>query len=125
MQELRLGRTELDVSTIALGTWSFGGDWGAVDADAATRTVARAVDLGITFFDTAQAYGFGQAERVLGDALWSRARREDVVIATKGGLRKEGDRLVRDTSASWLREGVDASLRSLHTEYIDLYQLHW
>src|SRR3954465_11819018 len=125
MQEVRLGRTELDVSTIALGTWSFGGDWGAVDAGAATRTVARAVDLGINFFDTAQAYGFGQAERILGDALWPRRTRDEVVIATKGGLRRRGDRTVRDASAGWLRRGVEESLRNLRTDYIDLYQVHW
>jgi aryl-alcohol dehydrogenase-like predicted oxidoreductase len=125
MQEIRLGRTELAVSNIGLGTWSYGGDWGSVDVDAAARTINGAVDLGINFFDTAQAYGFGQAERILADALWSRVRREDVVVATKGGLREEGDRTVRDASAGWLREGVEQSLRHLRTDYIDLYQVHW
>lgn len=125
MQELRLGRTDLAVSAIALGTWSFGGDWGAVDADAAARTITGAVDLGINFFDTAQAYGFGQAERILGDALWSAVRRDEVVIATKGGLRPHGNALVRDASAEWLRQGVEESLRNLRTDYIDLYQVHW
>jgi aryl-alcohol dehydrogenase-like predicted oxidoreductase len=125
MHETRLGRTDLAVSSIALGTWSFGGDWGAVDADAATRTITGAVDLGINFFDSAQAYGFGEAERILGDALWPSIRREEVVIATKGGLRKQGNRMVRDASAEWLRQGVEDSLRSLRTDYIDLYQVHW
>src|ERR1700704_6556378 len=106
MQDVRLGRTDLVVPSIALGTWSFGGDWGAVDADAATRTIARAVDLGINVFDAAQAYGFGQAERILGDALWPSRRRDEVVIATKGGLRRQGNRTVRDASDSWLRRGV-------------------
>src|ERR1700730_7318745 len=94
MQEIRLGGTELVVTDISLGTWSYGGDWGAVDVDAATRTINGAVDLGINFFDTAQAYGFGQAERILADALWPRVRREDVIVATKGGLRQEGNRTV-------------------------------
>jgi aryl-alcohol dehydrogenase-like predicted oxidoreductase len=125
MHETRLGRTDLAVSTIALGTWSFGGDWGAVDADAATRTITGAVDLGINFFDSAQAYGFGEAERILGDALWPSIRREEVVIATKGGLRRQGNRTVRDASAEWLRQGVEDSLRNLRTDYIDLYQVHW
>jgi aryl-alcohol dehydrogenase-like predicted oxidoreductase len=125
MQETRLGRTDLVVSDIALGTWSYGGDWGAVDVDAATRTIDAAVELGINFFDTAQAYGFGQAERILGDALWSRVERDDVVLATKGGLRQEGNRIVRDASADWVRQGVEESLRHLGTEYIDLYQVHW
>jgi aryl-alcohol dehydrogenase-like predicted oxidoreductase len=113
------------VSNIALGTWSYGGDWGSVDVDAATQTINGAVDLGINFFDTAQAYGFGQAEEILADALWPRVRREDVVVATKGGLRPEGNRIVRDASADWLRQGVEDSLRHLRTDYIDLYQVHW
>ena len=125
MHDVRLGRTNLQVSTIAFGTWAFGGEWGAVDADAATATIDSALEHGITLFDTAQAYGFGESERILADALWARVRREDVVIATKGGLRREGDHLVRDTTAGWLCEGVEDSLRNLRTDYIDLYQLHW
>jgi aryl-alcohol dehydrogenase-like predicted oxidoreductase len=125
LRYVRLGKTDLEVSAIAFGTWSFGGDWGAFDADEAKKTVGRALDLGITFFDTAQAYGFGASERFVADALWSRAKRDRVVVATKGGLRKEGNTLRRDASAGWLREGVEASLRNLRTDYIDLYQVHW
>ena len=125
MRYVRLGKTDLEVSAIAFGTWSFGGDWGAFDADEAKKTVARALDLGITFFDTAQGYGFGASERLLGEALWSRVPRDRVIVATKGGLRKDGDTLQRDASARWLREGVDSSLRNLRTDYIDLYQVHW
>ncbi|TMC44896.1 MAG: aldo/keto reductase [Chloroflexi bacterium] len=125
MRKVRLGKTDLQVSVIAFGTWSFGGDWGAFDADEAKKTVARALDLGITFFDTAQGYGFGESERFLADALWSTVRRDGVVLATKGGLRKDGEALHRDASARWLREGVDSSLRNLRTDYIDLYQVHW
>jgi aryl-alcohol dehydrogenase-like predicted oxidoreductase len=125
LRYVRLGKTDLEVSAIAFGTWSFGGDWGAFDADEAKKTVGRALDLGITFFDTAQAYGFGASERFLADALWSRVPRDRVVVATKGGLRKDGDTLHRDASARWLRQGVDSSLRNLRTDYIDLYQVHW
>ena len=125
MRYVRLGKTDLEVSAIAFGTWSFGGDWGAFDADEAKKTVGRALDLGITFFDTAQAYGFGASERFLADALWPRVTRDRVVVATKGGLRKEGNTLHRDASGRWLREGVEASLRNLRTDYIDLYQVHW
>jgi len=110
---------------IAFGTWSFGGEWGAFDAEAAEETIHRALDLGITLFDTAQAYGFGASEGVLADALWPRARREDVIVATKGGLRKDGKDLHRDAGAKWLREGLESSLRNLRTDYIDLYQVHW
>ncbi len=125
MERVRLGTTELQVSRIAFGTWSFGGDWGRFDTAEAEATIGRAVELGITLFDTAEGYGFGAAERLLGEALWARARREDVLVATKGGLRVEGDRLLRDASGRWLREGVESSLRNLGTDYIDLYQIHW
>ncbi len=125
MHDVRLGKTDLQVSEIAFGTWSFGGEWGGVDVAAATSTIGRALELGINFFDTAQAYGFGLAECILGDALWAHTPREDVVVATKGGLRESGDRLLRDASAGWLRLGVEQSLRNLRTDYIDLYQVHW
>ena len=125
MERVRLGTTELPVSAIAFGTWSFGGDWGRFDTDEATATIGRALELGITLFDTAQGYGFGTAERLLGGALWERVRREDVLVATKGGLRMDGDRLLRDASGRWLREGVESSLRNLGTDYIDLYQIRW
>jgi len=125
VRSTRLGKTELEVSVVAFGTWSFGGEWGHFDAEAAKETIHRALDLGITLFDTAQGYGFGASEGLLADALWERVEREDVIVATKGGLRKDGDDLHRDTSGRWLREGVESSLRSLRTDYIDLYQIHW
>jgi aryl-alcohol dehydrogenase-like predicted oxidoreductase len=125
MRSVYIGRTDLMVSAIGFGTWAFGGDWGAVDLDSSRSTIHRALESGITLFDTAQGYGFGAAERVLGEALWQRARREDVVIATKGGLRMDAGGLVRDASAEWLRKGAEASLRNLGTDYVDLYQVHW
>ncbi len=84
-------------------------------------------ELGINFFDSAQGYGFGASERLLGAALAGelRSNRDDVVVATKGGLRREGDRLVRDASPAWLRKGVDLSLDALGVDAIDLYQVHW
>lgn len=125
MRYTRLGKTEIEVSAIAFGTWSYGGEWGTVDKSEAMATIHRALELGVTLFDSAQGYGFGAAEGLLGDALWSAVRREEVVIATKGGLRREGDGLVRDASASWIRSGVESSLRNLRTDYIDIYQIHW
>jgi aryl-alcohol dehydrogenase-like predicted oxidoreductase len=125
MRQVRLGQTDLQVSAIAFGTWAFGGDWGAADLQDSKDAIHRAVELGITFFDTAQGYGFGASERLLAEALRARIRRDEVVIATKGGLRPDGDRVVRDDSRRWLRAGVESSLRSLGTDYIDLYQVHW
>src|SRR5437867_4613720 len=125
MRYVRLGKTELEVSAIAFGTWAFGGDWGSFDAHESGAAIHHALDLGVTFFDTAQAYGFGVSERLLADALWERARRDEVIVATKGGLRMEGQTLLRDASARWLRQGTESSLRNLRTDYIDLYQVHW
>lgn len=125
MRYVRLGRTELQVSRVALGTWAFGGEWGADAASRARDVIHHALESGVTFFDTAQGYGFGRSERLLGEALWERTRRDEVVIATKGGLRRDGERLVRDSSPDWLRRGVDSSLNELGTDYIDLYQVHW
>lgn len=125
MRYVRLGKADLDVSAIAFGTWAFGGDWGSFDEDEAKGAIHHALDLGVTFFDTAQAYGFGVSERVLADALWERVGRDEVIVATKGGLRMEGHTVLRDAGARWLREGVESSLRNLGTDHIDLYQIHW
>ena len=125
MQYIRLGRSGLNVSRIAFGTWQLGGDWGATDEEAAIRAIRHAHDQGINFFDTAQGYGFGASERLLAKAL-SGYRREDVVIATKGGLRSlGGPQVERDASPKAIRAGVDDSLRALATDYIDVLQVHW
>jgi aryl-alcohol dehydrogenase-like predicted oxidoreductase len=123
MKQVTLGRSNLAVSRLAFGTWQLGGDWGPTDTGAALDAIRRAADAGVTFFDTAHAYGFGQSEQLLSAALRG-VPREQVVIATKGGLRSTDAGLVRDASANWIQEGVDASLRALGTDYVDLYQLH-
>jgi aryl-alcohol dehydrogenase-like predicted oxidoreductase len=126
METTRLGMTELEVSMVAFGTWQLGGEWGEFDEGEAIGAIRHARDLGINFFDTAQAYGFGASERLLGRALRDDLdhRRDEVVIATKGGLRDDDER-PRDASPEWLRRGVDESLQALGVDYIDLYQVHW
>jgi aryl-alcohol dehydrogenase-like predicted oxidoreductase len=127
MKTTTLGRSGLDVSRIAFGTWQLGGDWGAFDEDAAIAAIRRARELGVNFFDTAQAYGFGVSERLLGRALRDELtrNRDELVIATKGALRRTDSGVVRDASPEWLRKGVDASLTALGLDHIDLYQVHW
>jgi aryl-alcohol dehydrogenase-like predicted oxidoreductase len=119
--------TRLEVSRIALGTWQLGGDWGSFDEQAAVHAIRSAYELGINAFDTAQAYGFGRSERLLGRALAYElaVNREHIVLATKGGLRQTREGLVRDSTPAWLRRGVEESLRALGVEYIDLFQVHW
>jgi aryl-alcohol dehydrogenase-like predicted oxidoreductase len=119
--------TRLGVSRIALGTWQLGGDWGSFDEREAIEVIRTARDVGVNLFDTAQADGFGASERLLGRALAGElaANREQIVIATKGGLRRTDLGLIRDSSPEWLRRGVEESLRALRVDYIDLYQVHW
>jgi aryl-alcohol dehydrogenase-like predicted oxidoreductase len=127
MDYVTLGRTGLRVSRLAFGTWQLGGDWGLVNEREAIAAIWRARDLGITLFDTAQAYGFGASERLLGRALAHelRAHRDEIVIATKGGLRRSDRGVVRDASRASLQAGVEDSLQALGVEHIDLYQVHW
>src|SRR5438093_6667597 len=126
MQYTRLGERGPRVSRIAFGNWSAGGDWGQVDREAAIAATRGALDLGINLFDTARAYGFGAAEQLLGEALQPeiRSARESIVLATKGGLRKDDGGPVRDSSPGALRRDLEASLRSLGTNHIDIYHVH-
>jgi len=130
-----LGRSGIEVSALGFGCWAIGGEWwsvdgqplgwGRVDDDESVRAVRRALDLGVTFFDTADAYGTGHSERVLGRALGK--RRGDVVVATKWGNvfdERTRTREGQDDSPEHVRRALTASLRRLDTDYIDLYQLH-
>jgi aryl-alcohol dehydrogenase-like predicted oxidoreductase len=127
LDPVTLGMTGLRVSPVAFGTWQLGGEWGQFDEDEGIATIRRARELGINLFDTAQGYGFGASERLLGRALGDDfdKRREEVVVATKGGLRMTEEGLVRDASRAWLRSGVEDSLRALEIDHIDIYQVHW
>ena len=134
MQKRTLGQSEIQVSAIGFGCWAIGGPfwageqplgWGEVDDAESGRAIARSLELGITFFDTADVYGAGHGERVLGRAL--KGQREAVVIATKfGNVFDEATKQItgRDASPAYIRAACEASLRRLGTEYIDLYQLH-
>ena len=129
-----LGRSGIQGSAMGMGCWAIGGPfwegdkpdgWGVVDDAESRRAIDRAVDLGITFFDTANAYGAGHSERILGQAF--RERRGKVVIATKfNALFDEATRQVTgsDASPAGIRRACEDSLRRLNTDYIDLYQFH-
>jgi aryl-alcohol dehydrogenase-like predicted oxidoreductase len=125
--ERRLGSSDLTVSAVGLGVMPMSEFYGHVDQEASVRTVQRAVDLGVTFLDTAAAFGaerYGEAanEEFLGRAL--RGRRDEVVLATKFGVRRVGGQRVADNSPEHIRRSIDESLRRLGTDHIDLYYMH-
>jgi aryl-alcohol dehydrogenase-like predicted oxidoreductase len=130
----KLGRSGIQISAMGLGCWAIGGPfwsgetpngWGEVDDAESTRAIHRALDLGITFFDTANVYGAGHSERVLASALGK--HRKQVVIATKfNAVFDETTRHVTgsDTTPEGIRKACTDSLLRLNTDYIDLYQFH-
>jgi aryl-alcohol dehydrogenase-like predicted oxidoreductase len=123
-----LGRTGLRVSELCFGTMTFGGKgatWkaiGALDEKEATEMVARCLDAGVNFFDTADGYGFGDAEAFLGRALGP--RRKDVVIATKVAFPTGKGPNDRGLSRTHVLAAIDASLRRLGTDHVDVYFAH-
>lgn len=122
-----LGNSDLKVSAVGLGTWAYGNDiFGRVDDQQSIKTIKAAVEAGITLIDTAPAYGDGHSEEVVGRALKDlKAKRDDLVIATKCGTHREGSDYVRDLSPERIRKEVENSLRRLNVDVIDLYQIHW
>ena len=127
MEYVRLGRTDIRVSRLGLGAMAFGSrrwrDW-ILEEDEAKPIVDRALDLGINFFDTSDYYSAGESEEVLGRCLLSRVSREQVVIATKVGNPMGSSATERGYSRKHILHAVDASLKRLGTDYIDLYQTH-
>ena len=121
MQYRQLGASGIEVSTLGLGTMMFG-RWGNPDEQACRQMVDRALDAGVTLFDTADIYDFGVSEEFLGRAL--AGRRDRVVLATKVGNAMSDDPQERGLSARWIVQSCEASLRRLRTDYIDLYQMH-
>lgn len=136
MRKMKIGKTDFDATVISMGTLSIGGDgvWGANDDSESIRTIHRAMDLGITWFDSAAFYGFGHAETVLGKAM--EGRRDKYIISTKCGLdwdtgegspffERDGHQVSRDLSPKAVRRSLENSLRRLQTDYIDIFITHW
>jgi aryl-alcohol dehydrogenase-like predicted oxidoreductase len=120
MEKRRLGQSNLEVSAIGVGCNNFGG---RTDFAATRAVVHRALDLGVTLFDTADVYGNkGKSEEFLGEILQN--RRKDVVIATKFGMPMSDNARPRDASRAYVMRAVEASLKRLRTDWIDLYQVH-
>lgn len=129
METRRLGRNGPDLTVIGFGAWAIGGGgyewgWGPQDDSASVAAIHRALDLGINWIDTAAVYGLGHSEEVVGKAV--QGRRDRVCIATKcGQVWDERGRIRTDDRARTVRREVEASLRRLKIDVIDLYQVHW
>ncbi len=121
MEQRILGRTGREVSVVGLGTWQLGADWGDVDESDALDVLAAAVDSGVTLFDTADVYGDGRSEQLIGRFLREHPD-SDVLVATKMGRR--ADQVPENYSAANFREWNDRSRRNLGVDTLDLVQLH-
>src|SRR5687768_4548198 len=122
MNHRPFNRTGAEVSEIGLGTWQLGGaDWGDVDEDRALETLRTAVECGVNFFDTADVYGMGRSEEIIGKFL--RETRQKIFVATKLGRFPEPG-WPTNFSLDSIRDHTEASLRRLGVEAIDLTQLH-
>ena len=123
-----LGRSGLIVSRICLGGNSWGAKgrrgWGKFDEAEAPAYFKRALDVGITFFDTADNYNLGRSEEIMGATLMKTAKREDIVLSTKVGIRMSGTANDAGTGRKHLMASIDQQLKRLQTDYIDVYQLH-
>jgi aryl-alcohol dehydrogenase-like predicted oxidoreductase len=117
-----LGRTGVQVSPLCLGAMMFG-DWGNTDHEDSVRIIHRALDAGINFIDTADVYSRGESETIVGEAL-AGGRRDNVVLATKVHGTMGDDANQFGNSRRWITREVEASLKRLNTDWIDLYQIH-
>ncbi len=130
MKTRKLGYSDLEITRIGLGTWAMGGagwayGWGPQDDAASVAAIHKAFDVGINWIDTAAVYGIGHSEEVVGKAV--AGKREKVIIATKCGriITAASNAPVSRLKAESVRQELEASLRRLGTDYIDLYQIHW
>jgi len=137
MEYRRFGNSELETSVIGFGGWPMGrGMYGSFDENEVIKAIHKALDLGVTLFDTAQVYGWGDSEELLGRAL--KGKRHDCIIVTKGGIRwadnpslgtfdtedSRGTSETMDSSKQFLNKMLEGSLKRLQTDYIDLFLIH-
>src|ERR1051326_2388001 len=127
MDAREFGHTGVSVSPITLGSWPMSGDrYGAIDDSEAVQTIRRALERGITSFDTAPGYGDGHAEETLGAALVG--RRDQAVVTTKCGIVSRDPRTGqpgRNSSRASMLNEIEDSLRRLRTDHVDVYLIHW
>lgn len=126
-KQVQLGKTDLSVNPIGLGTNAVGGHnlYPNLDEEAGRDLVRAALDNGMNFLDTAFIYGPGRSEELIGEVLKERKNRSEAVIATKGAHKFAGEEVVFDNSPAFLKEAVEGSLQRLQTDYIDLFYIHF
>ena len=124
MEYHQLGTSDIKVSEISIGTWAIGGEnWGEVHDQDSLAAIRKAMELGMTFIDTADIYGKGHSEEIVGQAI--EGRRQNVIIATKVGNRWDAQGKVwPDCSYDYIMQAVQESLKRLKTDYIDVYLIH-
>ncbi|MBN8233948.1 aldo/keto reductase [Halobacillus kuroshimensis] len=127
MKKVKLGRSEVEATRIALGTWAIGGTgWGGTNEDESIQTIQAALSKGITTIDTAPAYGKGLAEELVGKAIaCSHVPRDELVLAAKGGVDWTRESSWRDSRPDQLEQELENSMKRLQTDYLDIYQVHW
>lgn len=124
MEYRTMGTSDLRISAIGFGCWEMGGGYGSIDDQEVTRAIRRAIDLGVTLYDTARGYGAGRSEELLGWALG--ADRKNLIVVTKCALpTRPGQKPRRDARYASIIEDCEQSLKSLGTDYIDLFLVHW
>jgi aryl-alcohol dehydrogenase-like predicted oxidoreductase len=124
MQYRQLGNSDLQCSVVAIGTWAIGGTWGGTDDEQSIAAIRAGIDAGINLLDTAPPYGNGHSEIVTGQAI--KGIRDKVIIATKcGNYTRFSDNPVDDIEPGQFRKQLEASLKRLDVDYVDLYQVHW
>lgn len=124
MEYITLNNSDLTVSRLCMGGCPLGGHgWGIVHEDELLQAIQTALNNGVTFFDTADIYGLGKSEEMIGRSV--KELRSKVIIASKFGVRIENGVTYYDNSPEWIQTALENSLRRLDTEYIDLYQIHY
>ncbi len=126
MRYKKFGNSDLETSVVGFGGWPMGrGHYGSFDDNEVVRAVHASIDMGVTLFDTAAVYGWGEGEKLLGRAI--EGKREEIVIVSKGGIPwdEAGGGSRRDSSRESLEKSLDESLARLQTDYLDLFLIHW
>ncbi len=124
MEYIKLKNSDLQVSRFCMGGCPMGGyGWGNVQKEELLDSIRIALEKGVNFFDTADTYGLGESEKTLSEGL--KESRKDVIIQTKFGVRVENGKTTYDNSPAYIEKALDASLKRLNTDYVDIYTMHY